>query len=61
MIVVHDTSKTKRRFVVWKTLITENGAVVSVWFQWMTRLDRNCASWWWVADDGRWFVEHTGH
>ena len=62
MIVVHDGGNTKRKFVVWKTLITEDGkAFASVWFQWMTRVDRDCASWLWVTDDGRRFVEHTGH
>ena len=61
MIVVH-TSKTKRKFVVWKKLITEDGlAFASIWFQWMTRVDRDCASWLWISDDGQRFVEHIAH
>jgi len=62
MIVVHDPSGAKRKFLLCKSLITEDGRLrVTVWFQWVTRHDRDCASWLWVTDDGQRFVEHISH
>lgn len=62
MIHVHDYSKPKRIFVLYKSLTTEDGTKrVTVWFAWMTRFDNDCASWLWVSDDGQRFIECTGH
>jgi hypothetical protein len=62
MIVINNDTTTKRKFVVWKPMMTEDGSAhVSVWFEWMSRSHRDCASFLWVSDDGRRFVEHIDH